>query len=217
MSSDDFEKMLQMTIDSNIKEYALDWVQKDLEKKNILMKAQLGEYVPKSLRARYSENQTLKDRVNQKISKNYLGFFTFNFKPGTTLAQIEKCMAKMITKKWLTKWWYCYEQRGESIETAGDGLHIHFLFYRGTKRPGCAKSEILTTYNHLQGRPFRKVMDSDLLFYPFEFLKDKLAYMTGQKWDEDKKQKTVIDKYWRSENKIKNLYSSEELNLEIEL
>ncbi len=217
MSTEDFEKMLEMSAESDINEYALDWISKDLAKKNILMKAQLGDFVPKNIRDRYSENQTLKDRVNQKISKNYLGFFTLNFSQGIPLPEIEKCIAKVITKKWLTKWWYCYEQRGESIETAGDGVHIHFLFYRGSKRPCACKSEILNSYNHLQGRPLRKVMDNDMLFYPFEFLDDKIAYMSGHKWDEDKQKKIEIDKMFRDKNKLKNLYSSEDLNLEIEL
>ncbi len=200
------EDMITIEREAKVRDRAEEKFKTDLYYQEMKLNAQLG-IASIAVQKQYDKVEEKKDLVARKTATNYLGFFTLNFAPTTTIQEIQKCMSKIVEKKWLTHWWYSIEQRGETKADRGTGIHVHLLFHRGTKRPGSCKSEIFNSYARLQGRPYAKVKDSDLLFYPYEFFADKIEYMKGNKWDKEKDLKVKQDRKWRKKLSIDEIYS----------
>lgn len=173
-------------------------------KKVEYVKYQLGKQID-CKQEKFNELQVLKDELNREEQMNYLGFFTLNFSPNVSLDNITKCITKIVSKKWMKSWAYCYEQRGETLKTV-QGIHIHLVFFRGNHRPARCCSEVFNSYHQFQGRTYEKVKENDFKFYPYEFLQDKLQYMSGNKWDKDKLKKVKVDTRWRKKNDLQRIY-----------
>lgn len=158
-----------------------------------------------------SLHKQIKDLKNEKAKESdtkYLGFFTFNFKPGITLENLFIFMNKLTKKKWMSTYSYCIEQRGESLEELGKGLHIHLLFHRNQKRPSECVRECFNTFNKYTEMSFTIFNKKCCKFYPLEYYDDKIEYMVGAKWDKDKLIKVQMDKEFRKRNDIKLLYTN---------
>lgn len=186
-----------------------------LKRQQIKINLELGNFskVPSPIVELYEDNKSLLEKYKQKTSKNHIGFFTINPQPGKTediLALLKKCLEQFLKKTWIRgEVYYTFEQRGETDSECGKGLHMHILFLRNNKRPYNAKIETYNTFKKLygQGKSQHKTMEKDYKFYPYEFWADKIAYMDGTaKWDEDKHEKQNIDKKFREEYKLKQIY-----------
>lgn len=190
-----YEKIKQRAYDEVIKKIYMDELWRHLEK---------GEYGGQIQKV-YNENKAYNLEKEEAKKKDYYGFFTFNFKPSITLSQVQNFISKLLSKKWLDEWYYTIEQRGENLDELGKGIHIHFLFKRN-KKPSHTNREIYNTFKKYTDTPEQIIYNTAFKYYPKKFLNDKLDYMTGKKWDEDKLQKVIMDKEFREKNNLNIIY-----------
>lgn len=187
-----------------IKRRAYDEVIKRIYMDELLMHLEKGEYGGQVQKV-YNEVKAYKQEKEESKKKDYYGFFTFNFKPSITLLDVQNFIGKLISKTWLSEWYYTIEQRGETLDELGKGIHIHFLFKRNIK-PSHTNREIYNTFKKYTDTPQEIIFKTAFKYYPKKFLNDKLDYMTGKKWDEDKLQKVIMDKEFRKKNNLNIIY-----------
>ena len=108
-----------------------------------------------------------------------------------------KNIQKAMTKKWIEKYEYVIEQRGETEEEAGKGIHVHYLITG--KKP----------YSQIQ-RELANTLQVDKAYIhvkPANNIDGLRSYMAGQKTDE-KLKKVEIDKFFRTKHNIESYYTS---------
>lgn len=151
---------------------------------------------------RYSHLQRVED-IQQKSP--YI-FLTINPNPHITLNDFIKTCEKMMSKPWIEKYLYCFEQRGETLEDCGKGFHFHAIIEKPSNK----------SYKHI----IREMASSanrlcDTSNYHFYNLKNisieekerKIVYITGKKADEAKHKKQEMDIPFREKNKLKSYYN----------
>jgi len=131
-------------------------------------------------------------------------FITINYKPNTTLEAISKMTTNIVTKKWVSKYYYTFEQRGKTQETCGEGIHTHIILQNVDKPMSQIHREIHNTVKNYVGNK----LHVDVKQYPTKFLSEKIDYIKGLKWDEDKLQKVEMDKLFRLKNNLEIFYSN---------
>ena len=109
------------------------------------------------------------------IKKNRFPLMLITVRPTTEtrFSQFKKLVEKAFSKKWLTRYIYVYEQKGNEKEKTGDGFHIHALIDIPDNKPN---SDIYREFRNT----FKKVCGPQgVHFYPcVESLRaDKLEYM----------------------------------------
>lgn len=140
----------------------------------------------------------------QDTSQNY--FITINFKPQTEITHVQNRMLKIILKKWITKYYYVYEQRGTDLETVGSGLHVHLLV---CDSPKSKSSEVVREiYSSVKSMVGSK-SSVDVRKIPFEWVYDKLKYLSGEKWDVEKLPKVQMDKIFRQKYSLLDIYTNQ--------
>lgn len=152
----------------------------------------------------------LERKVREKfpVAKNTsrIYWITINPKDEATLETFLKKLEKVVTKKWIQTYYYNIEQRGESMETAGKGLHSHMLIIpSSSKRKSEVHREFYSTFKDIVGNKLHvNVQD-----FPDEYKLDKIEYLKGNKWDNDKQTKIATDNYFRDKNKLLMIYTNE--------
>lgn len=194
--------------DSIRKKVARDEYLKILTKQKIKLELELGVSKDVEMVHLYNQVNMLKNEKAKESDTRYLGFFTFNFKPEITLEKLFIFMGKLTKKNWLSDYSYCIEQRGETLEEIGKGLHVHLLFKRNQKRPSECVRECYNTFNKYTGMSYNIFNTKSCKFYPLDYYEEKIEYMTGKKWDTDKLSKVEMDKKFREKNNIKLLYTN---------
>jgi len=151
------------------------------------------------------ERTKLKQSISQSLKCKSLGktdyvFLTVGFDPSKSFEECFKAAQKLGNRKiWVWSHW-CHEQRGETLEDAGKGHHIHLVAKIAAPN---AKSRSKSTVCHVAD-----VKNSAIFhwkYIPEEYLEDKIAYITDQKAIE-KQAKQAIDKIWRTQNNISAVY-----------
>jgi hypothetical protein len=107
-----------------------------------------------------------------------------------------KNIHKAMTKKWIEKYEYVIEQRGETEEEAGKGIHVHYII-TGKKAPSQILRELASTL---------KIDQSFIKLKPANNIDGLRSYMTGQKTPE-KLKKVEIDKIFREKHNIETYYT----------
>lgn len=127
-------------------------------------------------------------------------WITINFKPSVSLQEILLVLKRLEGRSFMKEYWYNIEQRGtESVH----GLHSHWLVK--TSHPTAQlKRDIFSTVRNLVGN----IEHVDVRSYPDSYMQDKLDYLNGSKWDEDKTGKVLLDKRFRLENNLKDIYTN---------
>ena len=157
--------------------------------------------------------QTYKDRYEClekveaiKSKTNYI-FLTIN--PNTErlpLKDFINGMYKMMSKPWIQKYLYVFEQRGESLETLGNGYHFHAIIEKPKNK----------SFNHmireLSSSGNRYCDTSNFHFFNVKYLSEeeknrKIIYITGRKADEAKHKKQDMDILWRSKVNLLSHYN----------
>lgn len=140
-----------------------------------------------------------------KQGNNTHCFFTINFKPDSQdIENVEEVMQDFTKKCSFVKddFVYAIEQRSEEMETAGQGTHVHILFEKGNNAP----SKIERAF---KGKFFDKhvanVAALDYRYITQDKVKEKLEYICGVK-KKDKMPKVYIDRQFREEKKVKDIY-----------
>lgn len=146
-------------------------------------------------------------RYLRKIKKNAHFFVTISLPPDSNLEEIKKVMERIVMKKWIQnqKWYYVFEQRGETMETAGDGLHIHLLILKNKKRKSQCLREIASTFKI--SKNFVDVREGNTE----ELYVKRLNYLKGDKNDK-KLMKVKIDLLFRQNNNLRDIYTNGSLS-----
>ncbi len=178
------------------------------QKQMLMLKLGRG---PPDQQSLYDEVQQLKlEDSNRKVK---WCFFTLNFIEDITIEQILNVMHNIVNKCWMRKipWWYCIEQRGNSLSTMGQGLHVHLLMPKPKdKQPYNCKDEIYNSYKQFCKLPKKQVLNNHLLMIPQEWKDEKIEYMKGNKTkdlDGSKALKVKFDRIFRNKFNLEDLYS----------
>lgn len=139
----------------------------------------------------------------KRICRDRVIWLTVNPKPGIPLSRLMKTVDSFVDRKICIKPIYSYEQRGETLKDIGEGFHVHILFHKSNEL--CPKK-----YSDYITNSFKSLVGNDkcidIKFYPKAFHQDKLDYLNGKKWDEEKLPKLHIDQVWRKSHDLKTIY-----------
>lgn len=142
------------------------------------------------------EIQQLSERVDITKEGSAPGFIlvTLSFKPNTTPNDIKQELEKVPKKIYVKKVVKVgHEQRGTTIETMGNGYHLHMIIELNKhKRKSQLIDEFYNTFNkHLEGKNYVNI----------QIIKNNLQnvenYLDGQKKDKNKEQAVKIDKMFK--------------------
>jgi len=141
-------------------------------------------------------------RQYQKLkSIDSFQWVTVNPKPETSFESFKKDVDKYVNQKHIEAAEYVYEQRGSNDDTMGQGFHVHLLVKTKTNKADFEKRT---------RAKFSKYCGNDKHIYmkscPLKFIKDKQAYMRGEKIEPGKETKCEIDKLWRIKNNLNQYY-----------
>lgn len=147
----------------------------------------------------------LAEQAVKKEKYKYL-FLTINPNPHITLKEFIVSTTKMMSKPWMTKYLYCYEQRGETEAECGKGFHFHAII---EKPDGKSYAHILRELSSSAN----KLCDTSCMnFFNIKNISEeeknrKIIYITGQKADAVKHKKQEMDIPFRQRNNLLSYYN----------
>jgi len=127
-------------------------------------------------------------------------WFTFTidksrFTDGDYLERLKKKVNKFITKKVVKRAIWCYELTKEEMP------HVHMLIEVDNENP-VAKH----TFDKGVVNTFKDVGHVKTKKCPEEWVKDKVQYLLGNKWDEEKEDMITKDREWRQSVDLQPYY-----------
>lgn len=174
-------------------------------KKIIGMKYELDELGDYMKDIKHHE-EDLKQRMKVKTAKdnnNQYAFITVNPKPEIDLKDFMKKLEVYVNRQICQKYIYVIEQRGETLEECGKGLHAHLLVERNLNYKPC--KFIQNTKN-----TFKTLVGNDkhihIQICGEDFKNDKIIYITGKNKDANKGVKQDHDIIYRKNNNISEFY-----------
>lgn len=149
----------------------------------------------------YKENYY--DTLRQQKSDKFMVTINVQEEAAQKLPDLADKCAKWTTQKHIKDYEYAFEQRGDTMQSMGTGTHIHAIISTDS-----TKSEIIkrtaSTFKAFIGSP----QSIDVRPIPMDLLDQKRSYIRGVKKSDEKKRKCVIDKIWRHQNNLREVYSS---------
>lgn len=142
--------------------------------------------------------------MQDKKDKCQSVFITVNPRSDVSLKIFKDTLVKATSKSWITNYIYVIEQRGETEDELGKGMHAHILLFKGKKK----LSELVRE----MGNTFKKLLDvSNSSLLNIQGCKDddvdkRLNYMLGKKQDENKHLKQEMDILYRQLNALEHHY-----------
>lgn len=183
----------------------------EMRKKNIFKKIKIKLEQNEYLNTKWNEDQILHNEVKKmdkiyKENKKPFWFITICPKPGADFNEFKSSIEDISTFIWVDKCYWCFEQRGETLENAGEGFHAHVILEKYNIAPSKLKTIMKNKFSKFI--TVDKYIDNkiNLLQKQKEFLQDKLDYIMGLKQDETKPLKCEIDKKWREQLNLKLFY-----------
>jgi len=155
--------------------------------------------------------QFKRNRNESKVSLTDVMFITVNPAPDIGLPRFQQIIEKFCHKNLITNYIYVLEQRGLTEDVAGTGFHAHILITHGYSKPSLFTRETQSSFKSvcqsknfhiLNIKPCNTAID----------VEKRINYMLNQKKDEDglnKEQKQSIDKIWREDKGLLNVYSND--------
>lgn len=134
-------------------------------------------------------------------------FVTISPRYEIPVEKLKIIMAKLIRKKWIEKYIYVFEQRGETEEDI-HGTHIHLLIHRKGKRASQVIREITNSVKHITDVLCDKIFNIRFVKEDDDNVARVLNYITGKKADESKHKKQEIDKIYRQKYGLKDFYQN---------
>lgn len=134
-------------------------------------------------------------------------FITVNPKPDTDLNIFMKLLANFCRRKPVIDFVYNIEQRGETEEDCGKGIHSHMLITWNANMSGKVRQYLGETFKRVIGSNTNNIININKI--PKEFVLDKMDYLEGNKWDSEKDSKVAMDLIFREKNKISLLYKKD--------
>ena len=183
----------------------------EFKKRKILqllkMEYQLENYLKDFSKIETEMKQKLKEKKAEKRFDTYI-FLTISPPESAKLKDMVKCMERAVKRKFVTKYHYAFEQRGDTVKNCGKGKHMHLLFKRDLNyKPATIKRDLKNTFKNL----FGKHPMTDAVFNwkkcGYEYYLGRLDYIKGKK-DDEKLEKVEIDKLFRKLYKLKPIYQN---------
>ncbi len=158
-----------------------------------------------------TEFQKFQDVHNEKLKRKEnnkpFWFITISPKPDANFEDFKNCINDVSTFIWVEKCYWCFEQRGTTLEDMGTGFHAHIILEKYNIAPSKLKSIMKNKFSKFVTVDKYINNKINILEKKREFLQDKLDYIMGEKIDEDKPLKVDIDKKWRDKLDMKLFYS----------
>ena len=143
--------------------------------------------------------KTFKEIKQKKKSSKKMLFITLNWdeKLVTPTGTVDY-VKKIITHPKVEKYYVAWEWRDHEKET---GLHTHILLQGDTRQ--------ITQYCKRQKGPFIKLCSEfhTLKKYPIAFWEDKIEYVNGETYEEEKTEKKKGDSLLRKKYELPNLFN----------
>lgn len=191
-----------------LKEKVEDQIYMECYKKILYHKLQNGKCGGDSswLQDVYDQSEAL--RKGADVSALWI---TINPKEDDNIIPIlQKKVNKLTAKPFVKSLKWTYEQRGECSETKGRGIHTHMLLcLKEGSRLDNVKRCIHTMYDELCGNK----LCVDIRKVPERRINDKVDYLQGNKWDEEKDDKILTDREWRKDEGLDDFYYFDEVIL----
>jgi len=127
-------------------------------------------------------------------------WITVNPKPGVELPIIMKTVQNFCNRKAVIDYHYTYEQRGESEQELGKGIHCHMLILWNKKQNKYLKQFLKESCGRIVGSTNNNILNIRRITP--DVYQDKLDYLNGLKWDKEKDEKIKMDKIFREKNNI---------------
>lgn len=127
----------------------------------------------------------------------------------TTLEQFKTTVEKWRSNRYIESVTYAYEQSGNDESTMGNHKHIHAIV-KTNETPAKFEKNIRSNFKEICKN--KNSIDVKKLLYQ-QFVNDKLEYIKGNKTGEGKDEKCEMDKPWRQQNNLQDLYEYENENL----
>lgn len=142
-----------------------------------------------------------------RLQKSQHHMVTINVSPEATqkLPELRETVDKWVIQKHIEEAEWVYEQRGDTMETAGQGAHVHVIVKTTTNKADLVKRTASTFKAHIGS-----AASIDVRPIPIHLLDQKKAYIRGVKSGVEKNRKLVIDKIWRHLNNLHELYNTNE-------
>lgn len=151
----------------------------------------------------YRNFDLFKARLKAKSKSNDIYWITINPKPDVILSDFVNKIADVSKRPCLANVVYVFEQRGTSYEDAGKGFHCHILSDKKINfSPQKIQDYLYNSLKKMVGNKQHVRVDK----YPASFREDKLKYMNGEKWDDDKHSAVLINSGWRKKNNLLDIY-----------
>lgn len=152
----------------------------------------------------YDNDPTIKNLRSKLNQKHRFYFITINPKDDITLKDFMEKVHKYTGRSMFDKGTvsYTFEQRSNDVDDAGKGMHVHIAAQSDLKKSHILRNTI-SSFKHMIGTE----QHIDVRIYPIKYLDDKIKYMKGDKWDEDKSESVEVNKFWRIANNIESLYN----------
>ena len=122
-----------------------------------------------------------------------------------------KKLHKFLEKSFVKQYVYSIEQRGETEEEMGKGLHFHILVEQNARDLSTFKTGVKNSFNKICDVSNREI----LCFKPkvdTQAFKDCYRYIHGVKVDEEKHNRIEIDNKFREKNDFQKVYKSLNFN-----
>lgn len=188
---------------TNLRQKALRDVSYEFYKKLYKMKLVLeksNKFISKETFEEFVEVST----KFRQINNHYHQFITISLPPvfKDNLDQLKEKMAKLVKWKWIGIYTWSVEQRGTSLETLGEGLHIHLLNKpKAKKRPSHIIREVSQLF-----KIKKNFVDVDTK-NDLEIYNTRQAYIRGNKVD-TKLDKVKMDYLFRKNKNLCNVYTN---------
>lgn len=131
-------------------------------------------------------------------------WITVNPKPDVDIQLVLKCVLNFCKRKAVKDYHFSIEQRGESEEEIGKGIHSHILVKWDRKQNKYVKQFLIESVKRLVGNYSPAILNIRRI--TSDIYQDKLDYLDGKKWDEEKDIKIKWDKIYRERNNILCIY-----------
>jgi len=179
-------------------------IMKSLMKKKKKLELRLG------MGTKNPYNQVLYNDI-EKLAEKAQDFFLITINPkeefwtGDKFNHLYNLALKLPNYKWVNEIYWFFEQRGETAEDMGKGVHIHFVLTKHKTERRRLIDNMTSCFGAVCGEPF--VNTINVKNKKFEWLNDTLnEYLIEQKKDSEKINKVETDAVWRKEKNIEKKY-----------
>lgn len=166
-----------------------------------------NKYAGTMLQEVYDKAMTL--RKSENFEQYY--FITICPYEDIDFDKFKKVVDKVLTKKWMNKYIYVYEQRQHENDKPFYGIHTHIIVHREMIAKSDVIREIFNTCKNVCGS--KQSIDVKLITTQND-LDIRLNYILGQKSTEEKRKKQIIDIDFRNHYKLDKFYYSGEWDIQ---